>query len=110
VSVFTVALLIIFRYVLKFNPLALVAIPTILGAGVALALQDTLKTFIAGLGLAKVIRIGQWIAFQGKEGRVIDINWARTVLETADSDTIFIPNSQLQTQTFLNFTTNPCAG
>ena len=104
IGVFLIALLPILHFVLKFNPLTLVAIPTIATAGIALALQDTLKTFIAGIGLGKVIRVGQWIAFQDKEGRVIDINWARTVLRTMDGDILMIPNNQLQTQSFTNYT------
>ena len=104
IAVFCLAFLPILRFVLNFNPLALVAIPTIMTAGIALALQDTLKTFIAGVALGSLIRVGDWISFQDKEGRVIDINWARTVLSTVDGDLLFIPNSQLQTQSFVNYT------
>jgi len=104
-GIFCGALLIILRFVLHFNPLALVAIPTIATAGLALALQDTLKTFIAGLSLGKIIRLGEWISFHDKEGVVVNIDWARTVLRTTDGNYIFIPNTQLQTGTFLNYTT-----
>lgn len=104
-SVFVAALLPILRFVLNFNPLTLVAIPTILTAGVALALQDTLKTFVAGVSLGKIVRLGEWIVFQDKEGEVVDVNWARTVLRTLDGNRVFIPNSQLQTGVFLNYTT-----
>jgi small-conductance mechanosensitive channel/CRP-like cAMP-binding protein len=103
ITAFIVAGLIILRYVLHFNPLTLVAIPTIAGAGIAFALQDTLKTFIAGVGLGKLIRIGEWIIFQDKSGQVVDINWARTVLKAGDGSLIYIPNSQLQTNSFTNF-------
>lgn len=103
-GVFCVSILPILRFVLHFNPLALVAIPTIATAGLALALQDTLKTFIAGVGLGRIIRLGEWISFQDKEGRVVDINWARTVLQTREGRHVYIPNSQLQTGMFVNFT------
>ncbi len=104
-SVFCVALLLILRYVLHFNPLALVAIPTIAAAGIALALQDTLKTFFAGVSMGNIIRLGEWISFQDKVGQVVDINWSRTVLRTTDGNYVFLPNSQLQTGIFQNFTT-----
>ncbi len=108
ISVFVVTLLPILRYVLHFNPLALVAIPTIATAAIAFALQDTLKTFIAGVGLGQMIRLGEWIAYDGKEGRVVDINWARTVIENAEGQRVYIPNSALQTHMFMNFTSgNP---
>jgi MscS family membrane protein len=107
-GVFCLAILPIFRFVLHFDPLTLIAIPTIATAGLALALQDTLKSFIAGVGLGHVIRIGEWISFQDKEGRVIDINWARTLIETADGQRVFIPNALLQAGIFLNYSTgNP---
>lgn len=107
-SIFCLALLPILRFVLHFNPLALVAIPTIASAGIAFALQDTLKAFIAGVGLGNMIRLGEWIAFQDKEGRVVDINWARTTLETLDGQRIYIPNNLLLSGVFLNYTTgNP---
>src|SRR5205807_8154967 len=80
-SVFCLALLPVLRFVLDFNPLALVAIPTIATAGIAFALQDTLKAFIAGIGLGHMIRLGEWIAFQNKEGRVVDLYWVWTVID-----------------------------
>ena len=52
-----------------------------------------------------MIRLGEWIAFQDKEGRVIDINWARTTLETADGQRVFVPNNLLLSGVFLNYTT-----
>lgn len=107
---FCLALLPILYYVLHFNPLALVAIPTIATAGLALALQDTLKSFIAGVGLGQIIRLGDWIRFQDKEGRVTDINWTRTVLQNGDGHTVYIPNSMLQTGHFTNCrSVNPAA-
>lgn len=102
--VFVVALLPILRFILHFNPLAIVAIPTIATAALALALQDTIKTFIAGVGLGHIIRIGEWIAFNGREGKVISINWARTVMESVDGQRIFIPNTLLQSGVFSNLT------
>jgi small-conductance mechanosensitive channel len=103
VSVFCVVLLPILRYVLDFNPLALIAIPTILTAATAFALQDTLKTFIAGLALGHNIRLGQWISFQGQDGEVLDVSWARTTIENADGVRIMIPNSMLHTGIFMKY-------
>jgi small-conductance mechanosensitive channel len=102
-AVFAVSLLPILSYVLRFNPLALVAIPTIATAALAFAFQDTFKAFIAGIGLGHRIRIGEWISFQDKEGHVLDINWARTTIETADGQRVHIPNSLLQAGIFLHY-------
>jgi small-conductance mechanosensitive channel len=102
-TIFLVSILPILHFVLHFNPLALVAIPTIASAGVAFALQDTLKAFIAGVGIGHLIRLGEWISYQGKEGRVIDVNWARTTLENADGQRVYIPNNLLLTGVFMNY-------
>ena len=103
-SVFCLALLPILRFVLHFNPLAVVAIPTIATAAIAFALQDTFKAFIAGIGLGHVIRLGEWISFQNKVGRVVDISWARTIIDTTDGQRVYIPNTLLLSGVFSNFT------
>ncbi len=100
-TVFCLSFLPTMHYMLRFNPFALVAIPTIATAGLAWALQDSIKAFIAGIGLGRRVRVGEWVAFQDKEGRVIDIDWGRTVLRTLDGDTLYIPNNLLLTQPFL---------
>src|SRR5258708_26445479 len=100
-TVFCLSFLPRMHYMLRFIPFALVAIPTIAPAGLAWALQDSIKAFIAGIGLGRRVRVGEWVAFQDKEGRVIDIDWGRTVLRTLDGDTLYIPNNLLLTQPFL---------
>jgi small-conductance mechanosensitive channel len=102
-AVFGLSLLPILSYVLRFNPLALVAIPTIATAALAFAFQDTFKAFIAGIGLGHRLRLGEWISFQDKEGRVHDINWGRTTIETVDGQRIHIPNSLLQAGIFMHY-------
>jgi small-conductance mechanosensitive channel len=102
-TVFGLSLVPILSYVLRFNPLALVAIPTIATAALAFAFQDTFKAFIAGIGLGHRIRLGEWISFQDKEGHVLDINWGRTTIETADGQRIHIPNSLLQAGIFMHY-------
>ena len=66
-GVFCLSFIPIMHYILRYNPLALIAIPTIATAWIALALQDTLKAFIAGVGLGSLVRVGDWIAYQDKE-------------------------------------------
>jgi small-conductance mechanosensitive channel len=104
--VFIISFLPIMRYMLRFNPFALIAIPTIATAGIALALQDTFKAFFAGIGLGRMIRIGDWIVFQDKEGSVLNINWGRTILRTIQGDQLFIPNTLLLTQPFYNYSSH----
>jgi small-conductance mechanosensitive channel len=105
-SVFCLSFLPIMHYMMRFNPFARVAIPTIATAGIAFALQDTLKAFVAGIGLGRLIRVDDWVSFQEKEGRVVDINWGRTALRTMQGDLLWIPNTLLMTQPFLNYSTH----
>lgn len=64
----------------------------------ALSLQSTLGNVIGGVALQLdgSIQVGEWIALEnGKQGRVKQIRWRHTVLETRDWATIVVPNSQL---------------
>jgi small-conductance mechanosensitive channel len=74
---------------------------TALGVGslaVALALQDTLSNFFAGLHviLSKQIRVGDYIRLDsGAEGQVDDIAWRSCRLRSLDGNLILVPNAKL---------------
>lgn len=80
-----------------FNVTGLVATSAVLTAVIGFALQDTLGNIIGGLALQTddSINVGDWIRFNEKEGRVTEVRWRYTAIETRDWETIFIPNSQL---------------
>lgn len=64
----------------------------------ALSFQATLGNIIGGVALQldSSIRIGDWIQLEnGKQGRVREIRWRHTVLETRDWDTLIVPNAAL---------------
>ena len=64
----------------------------------ALSLQPTLGNIIGGVALQldRSIRVGDWIELaDGKQGKVREIRWRHTVIETRDWDTIVVPNSTL---------------
>jgi small-conductance mechanosensitive channel len=79
----------------------LTAVWTTLGIGsvaVALALQDTLGNFFAGLYILadRPISPGDYIQLEGgQEGHVVRIGWRSTVLETLGNNWVVIPNSTL---------------
>jgi small-conductance mechanosensitive channel/CRP-like cAMP-binding protein len=65
---------------------------------VALSLQNTLSNIFGGLAiqLDDSIHVGDWIQLEnGKQGKVKEIRWRHTVVETRDWDTIMVPNSAL---------------
>jgi len=87
---------------------------TALGVGslsVALALQDTLSNFFAGVYLLidRPIRPGEFIRLDGgQEGYVDAIGWRSTRLRTLAPSTVIVPNATLSKAVITNFGgTNP---
>jgi small-conductance mechanosensitive channel/CRP-like cAMP-binding protein len=76
---------------------SLVTTSAILTAVLAFAMQDTLGNILAGMSvqLDNSVRIGDWIRVDGASGRVRDIRWRSTLIETRDWETVVIPNSLL---------------
>lgn len=70
---------------------------TVITAAVAFSLQDTLGNIMGGLALQmeRTISVGDWIRIGTDEGRVSEIRWRETSIETRNWDTIVIPNSVL---------------
>jgi small-conductance mechanosensitive channel/CRP-like cAMP-binding protein len=64
----------------------------------ALSLQATLGNILGGVALQLdgSIHVGDWIQLDnGKTGKVREIHWRHTVVETRDWDTIIVPNAAL---------------
>jgi small-conductance mechanosensitive channel len=63
------------------------------------------------LNLERPFRVGDWIMIHGRTpdpshsvtGKVVDINWRTTRLETADDTELIIPNGILSEKTITNF-------
>jgi len=87
----------------------LTAIWTTLGIGsvaVALALQETLSNFIAGLYLLadRPINPGDYVRLDsGQEGVVVKIGWRATSLRPLSHNLIFVPNSVLVKAVITNY-------
>jgi small-conductance mechanosensitive channel len=87
----------------------LTAIWTTLGIGsvaVALALQETLSNFFAGLYLLadRPIRPGDYIKLDsGQQGYVERIGWRATSLRTLANNLVFVPNTALAKATITNY-------
>jgi CRP-like cAMP-binding protein/small-conductance mechanosensitive channel len=84
------------------NLTSIVATSAIVTAVIGLSLQATLSNVVGGIALQldDSIREGDWIELEGKvQGRVRQIRWRHSVIETRDWDTLIVPNSQLLAQT-----------
>jgi small-conductance mechanosensitive channel len=82
---------------------SIVATSAMITAVVAFAMQDTLGNILGGLALQldNSIEIGDWIKVDDISGRVVDIRWRSTLVETRNWETVVIPNSQLMKGKFL---------
>lgn len=79
------------------NLSSLLATSAVLTAVIGLSLQDTLGNMVAGitLQLDSSIRTGDWIKVGDVTGRVSEIRWRFTAIETRNWETVIIPNAQL---------------
>jgi len=79
------------------NLSGLIATSAVLTAVIGLAFQDTLGNVVGGLALQldNSIRVGDWIKLGDLSGRVTEIRWRYTAIETRNWETVILPNSQL---------------
>ncbi len=82
---------------LNFNISGLIATSAVITAVIGLSMQDTLGNTLAGLALQleQRVRVGDWIKIDQYNGKVREIRWRQTSIETRNWDTVLIPNSQL---------------
>jgi small-conductance mechanosensitive channel/CRP-like cAMP-binding protein len=76
---------------------SIVTTSAVITAILAFAMQDTLGNILGGttLQLENSIRLGDWIKVGDSIGRVVDIRWRSTIIETRNWETIVIPNAVL---------------
>jgi small-conductance mechanosensitive channel len=75
----------------------LFATSAVVTAVVGLSLQDTLGNTIGGLALQAdgSVRVGDWVKVGDVNGRVVEIRWRYTAIETRNWETVLVPNSVL---------------
>jgi small-conductance mechanosensitive channel/CRP-like cAMP-binding protein len=80
------------------DPTGVLATSAVVSAVLAISLQSTLGNILGGVALQLdgSIHEGDWIQLEnGKQGRVKQVRWRHTVVETRDWSTIIVPNVQL---------------
>ncbi len=84
------------------DPGSLIATSAVITAVLAFALQDTLGNILGGIALQldHSFAIGDWIELERINGRVVEIHWRYTAVETRDWETVIIPNSLLMKNRF----------
>jgi len=103
IDIFTfVGVLIVFIIVGKragFSVAGLITTSAVLTAVIGFSLQDTLGNVMGGLSvqLDKSLQVGDWVNFGPGQptGRITEIRWRYTAIETRNWDTVIIPNGML---------------
>jgi CRP-like cAMP-binding protein/small-conductance mechanosensitive channel len=82
---------------------SILATSAVITAVVAFAMQDTLGNILGGLALQldNSVEVGDWIKVDDISGKVVDIRWRSTLVETRNWETVVFPNSQLMKNKFL---------
>lgn len=95
--------------ILQYCGISIAPILTALGVGgmaVALGLQDTLANIFSGLHLilSKQLRINDYIRLStGEEGRVSDITWRFTTLQSVSNNVVVVPNQNISKAIITNY-------
>jgi small-conductance mechanosensitive channel/CRP-like cAMP-binding protein len=81
---------------------SLVATSAVITGVIAFSMQETLGNILGGLVLQfdHSIRVGDWVRFEDVSGRVVEIRWRYTAVETRNRETVFLPNGALTKQKF----------
>ena len=99
--------LVIVQVLFQVDPVALVALPTVMTAIVGVALRDTLVRFFSGISMGKMIRIGDWVSVMECEGIVTGINFSHVTLTTRAQSQVTIPNDTVIQSRVTNYSRTP---
>ena len=85
---------------------SLIAMLSVAGLAVSLALQNTLSNLAGGIMLlvAKPFQVGDYVEADGVSGTVSAVDLSYTTFVTVDNKEIFVPNSQLSAAKVVNYT------
>lgn len=78
----------------------------LLGVGIGFGLQNVFQNFACGLILLfeKPLKVGDVLDMDGTLGKVKDIGFRASTIDTFDSETLIVPNSDLVTSQVTNLT------
>ncbi|MGN8278222.1 mechanosensitive ion channel domain-containing protein [Pseudomonas sp. SMV71] len=103
--IFLIAVIAALAYVLDLPVKGVLATSGAMAIIVGLALQSTLSDVFSGIVLntTKPYQLDDWISIDGTEGRVTDIDWRATRLQTSQGSMAVIPNSLAAKAKIVNF-------
>ncbi|WP_375738569.1 mechanosensitive ion channel domain-containing protein [Pseudomonas boanensis] len=103
--IFLIAIVAAAAYVMQLPVKGLLATSGVMAIVIGLALQSTLSDVFSGIVLntTKPYQLDDWIAIDGTEGKVVEIDWRATHLLTSQGNTVVIPNSVAAKAKILNY-------
>ncbi|MBR6029807.1 MAG: mechanosensitive ion channel family protein [Clostridia bacterium] len=86
-----------------------VALLSIVGIAVSLAVQGTLSNVVGGIIIlaSHPFSVGDFVEQDGFTGTVKEIGLLHTRMQTPDGRLIYVPNATLQTSRLINYSVNP---
>ena len=87
------------------NVTSLIALLSVAGLAVSLALQNTLSNLAGGIMvlLSKPFEVGDFIESEGISGTVTGVDLAYTSVVTPDNKEVFVPNSHISAAKIINY-------
>jgi small-conductance mechanosensitive channel/CRP-like cAMP-binding protein len=81
---------------------SIVATSAVFTGIVVFSMQETLGNILGGVAvqLDNSIRVGDWVKVDDINGRVVEVRWRYTAIETRNRETVIVPNSQLMKNRF----------
>ncbi len=81
----------------------LIATSAVLTAVIGFSLQDTLGNLMGGMALQaeRSVRPGDWVKVGDVVGKVLEVRWRQTTIETRNWETVIVPNSFLVKNQFM---------
>ncbi|QGZ63064.1 mechanosensitive ion channel family protein [Paraburkholderia acidisoli] len=92
---FLAAIVAALGFVLELPIRGLVATSGALAVVLGLAIQSTLSDVFAGIVIntTEPYEVGNWVAIDGVEGKVLEMNWRATHLLTSEGNVMIVPNA-----------------
>ncbi len=87
------------------NVTSLIALLSVAGLAVSLALQNTLSNLAGGIMvlLSKPFEVGDYVESEGVSGTVTGVDLAYTTIVTVDNKEVFVPNSHISAAKITNY-------
>jgi small conductance mechanosensitive channel len=88
---------------------SLVAVFSVAGLAVSLAVQGFLSNLASGISIlmSKPFRVGDYVEVNGVSGTAREIGLIYTKVQTIDNKSIFVPNSEISANKIINYTSEP---